>query len=40
MLIYVQAKRWDRTVGHPEVQAFAGSVYELKEIDLSYFEAD
>jgi len=94
-VIYVQAKRWDRTVGRPEVQAFAGSlegrraqkgvmittstfspdarqyvnqigkkivlidgqqvadhmidfgvgvnrtrVYELKEIDLSYFEAE
>jgi restriction system protein len=24
--IYVQAKRWERTVGRPEVQAFAGSL--------------
>ncbi len=94
-VVYVQAKRWDRTVGRPEVQAFAGSlegqraqkgvmittstfspdarqyvkqigkkivlidgqevadymidfgvgvdttrVYELREIDLSYFEAE
>jgi restriction system protein len=94
-VVYVQAKRWDRTVGRPDVQAFAGSlegqraqkgvmittstfspdarqyvkqigkkivlidgqevadymidfgvgvnrtrVYELKEIDLSYFEAE
>lgn len=94
-VIYVQAKRWDKTVGRPDVQAFAGSLegqraqkgvmittstfspdarqyvkqigkkivlidghevadhmidfgvgvettraYELKEIDLSYFEAE
>ncbi len=25
-VVYVQAKRWDRTVGRPEVQAFAGSL--------------
>lgn len=25
-VIYVQAKRWERTVGRPEVQAFAGSL--------------
>ena len=25
-VVYVQAKRWDRTVGRPDVQAFAGSL--------------
>lgn len=25
-VVYIQAKRWDRTVGRPEVQAFAGSL--------------
>jgi restriction system protein len=25
-VVYIQAKRWDRTVGRPEVQAFAGSM--------------
>ena len=25
-VIYVQAKRWQQTVGHPELQAFAGSL--------------
>lgn len=25
-VIYVQAKRWERTVGRPEIQAFAGSL--------------
>jgi restriction system protein len=24
--IYVQAKRWTRTVGRPEIQAFSGSL--------------
>lgn len=25
-VVYIQAKRWDRTVGRPDVQAFAGSL--------------
>ncbi len=25
-VVYIQAKRWDRTVGRPEIQAFAGSL--------------
>jgi restriction system protein len=29
-VIYVQAKRWDRTVGRPDVQAFAGSLEGLR----------
>ena len=28
--VYIQAKRWDRTVGRPEVQGFAGSLDEQK----------
>ncbi len=28
--VYIQAKRWDRTVGRPEVQGFAGSLEEQK----------
>jgi restriction system protein len=25
-VVYIQAKRWDRTIGRPDVQAFAGSL--------------
>jgi len=25
-VVYIQAKRWDKTVGRPDVQAFAGSL--------------
>lgn len=25
-VVYIQAERWDRTVGRPDVQAFAGSL--------------
>lgn len=28
--VYIQAKRWDRTVGRPEVQGFAGALDEQK----------
>jgi len=28
--VYIQAKRWERTVGRPEVQGFAGSLEEQK----------
>ena len=43
--IYVQAKRWERTVGRPEVQAFAGSLEGVRGrkgvfITTSTFSAD
>lgn len=43
--IYIQAKRWDRTVGRPEVQAFAGSLEGVRGrkgvfIATSAFSAD
>jgi restriction system protein len=43
--IYIQAKRWEATVGRPVVQAFAGSLDEQKArkgvmITTSYFSQD
>ena len=43
--IYIQAKRWERTVGRPEVQAFAGSLEGVRGrkgvfITTSTFSAD
>jgi restriction system protein len=43
--IYIQAKRWERTVGRPEVQAFAGSLEGVRGrkgvfITTSVFSSD
>ena len=44
-IIYIQAKRWDNTVGRPEIQKFAGALQGQRAkkgifITTSYFSKD